>query len=963
MTLISRQSIVYVCLIVFLMVGGAVPARVLIGQSPSLITGTLPSGLRYYIHANKMPASRAFLWLAVNAGSINEDDDQKGFAHFLEHMAFNGTHSFPGNKLIDVVEKAGMNFGPDLNAYTSFDETVYQLTIPTDDSTLFDRGMQILEDWASGKILNDSLEVVAERGVVLGEWRARLADTASTRFQRETMKRIFGKDSRYVDRFPIGDPDLLRKANPAELKRFYEDWYRPDLMAIIAVGDFDPVWMEEEIKRRFGNIAGPANPRKFERPVIERSSPTTVQIVRDLVRPEVEFMWPAVGTHTSVVEAVKAELLEQLVVTYLQRSLSVMSKLERRPFALASFKRINGFARPIGQNYQVRVSAHPDSLMYGFSQVITEIQRLSEHGLPHLVLDREKSVLARRYEQYVEGAVAIPSRELAQKYVGHYLRNEGHTLTPAEHLAIVRELLPQISNTDIRSFASRWKDGDNRVVVVHIPKFSTLRFLEEGDVLTLLDSIAGTQLTAVSPFIRESNGKSGPVFSFADGATGAIERRKSVPDASIHKFQLSNGARVILKPTSVNPDEVVLHAHSPGGHSLLPDSLFYSPGRLVTALMTASGGWGEKSRRDFENDLSSTGIRDFQVDLNAFNEEMVVRGSPRELETMFQLMYAQFTNPTIDTLALSEWRRTGAQTLKMSRNDVLAMEVGRHKRLSPPQRARVPFIDLDQAMSIYMDRFGDASDFTFIIVGAVDSQQVTPLIERYLASLPSTNRPDKETPRSFGIQNPMYRSVRSMEHPIQNEERAQMRLAFSGDISSETAYQERAERAKIETLSLVLSRRLRNRLREEMAVTYSIGAPALFYVTPEERYVILINLMTAPEVIDTSTEVVWKEIRSLYNEGPSQEELDIARTVLERRLENSKQSNSWWVSQLISADNAGISFDVFNGLSIPEFTSEDIRQTAVKYMPKDIYDQQILKPVKKSTQDQEKKTQEKEKQD
>lgn len=922
---------------------------------PSVVTDTLANGLRYYIHSNKSPSKRAFLWLAVNAGSINEDNDQKGFAHFLEHMAFNGTRNFPGNKLIDVIEEAGMSFGPDLNAYTSFDETVYQLTIPTDDSVLLNSGLQIIEDWASGNILNDSLEVVGERGVVLGEWRMRLRDSASERFQREMLERIFGVGSKYIDRLPIGDPELLRTANPAEIKRFYNDWYRPDLMAVIAVGDFDAVEMEREIRQRFGRIPRPTNPRHFVRPVIERASQTTVQLVRDQVQPKIDFMWSASTVNSDARSMIREDLLRQLAVPYIQRSISSMAKQQRRPFASGFFDRVGGLARPLGQNYQLSVSAHPDSLMYGFSQILTEIQRVSEHGIPLSILNRQKGALMRWYEGYADGSAAISSRVIAQKYVNHYLQNQGVLLSPKEHLKIVKDILPAISNLELAQFVSRWKGASQRLVVVSIPKFSTLRFLEEREVVSLLDSIAQMHVS-VAPATSQQDVQLQSI-GVSGNTSGFIKAGDANPDIGIHRFQLSNGARVVLKSTYSNPDEVIIHAQSPGGHSLLPDSLFFSPGRLVTALMTASGGLGERSREELEKGLSSTGVREFRVELNAFNEEMRVRGSPRELEIMFQMMYMQFVDPTVDTLALSEWRRTGFSTLRMSQNDMNAVQIGKHRRLAPPQRAGVPFIDIDQAMRIYRDRFGDASDFTFFIVGATDSQQVAPLIERYLASLPSSNREARETPRSFGIITPLHRSITSMDHPNQNDERAQMSLSFIGDISGETAYQARLERIKIQALSLVLSRRLRNKLREEMAVTYNAGASVIFYSTPEERYALGMLLTTAPNMIDTSIVVVWEEIRSLYKEGPSQEELDIALTILERRLENSSQSNEWWVAQLIAADNSELLLDTFRELSVPKLTSEDIREAAVKYMPENIYNQATLKPIRKPRKDLEKETQ------
>jgi len=341
-------------------------------RDPALRIGSLPNGMHYYIRQNKAPAHRAFLWLAVNAGSVLEDNDQQGFAHFLEHMAFNGTTHFPRNSLVDFLESSGMQFGADLNASTSFDETVYKLTIPSDDPSLLKQGLQVVEDWASGAITIDSLEVVAERGVVMGEWRSRaLLDSVSERLQEHQREIMFG-NSRYASRQPIGLTTLLESANPAPLKRFYRDWYRPDLMAVIAVGDFDPNAMEQEIRARFGKIQPPQNPRARVEQSFPSSAAPLVDVVRDKVSPRVDVLWPAPRSPQGARERVKQDLVNALFLQAVQRKLLRMRESSSRPFVNAVVGR-SRIVRP-AEFVSVQIVAFPDSLERALAAVLGEVE-------------------------------------------------------------------------------------------------------------------------------------------------------------------------------------------------------------------------------------------------------------------------------------------------------------------------------------------------------------------------------------------------------------------------------------------------------------------------------------------------------------------------------------------------------------------------------------------------------------
>ncbi len=916
---------------------------------PELMVGTLPNGMRYYIRVNKLPAKRANLWLAVDAGSIQEDPDQLGFAHFLEHMAFNGTKHFPGNSLIDVIEQTGMTFGADLNASTNFDETVYQLTIPTDDSKIFSQGLQIVEDWANGGITMDSAAVVGERGVVMGEWRMRLPDTASKRLQNDMLTRTFGKGSKYLDRFPIGTPESLEGATAAPIQRFYKDWYRPDRMAIIAVGDFDAAMVKKEIIKRFGRIPKPsASARSFTRQPVISSSSTVVHVIRDRVNPQVELTWTVPEASHTPEAAMRQALLERITFPAIQRTLTKLSKQERRPFAGGAIGRSTGMARPLPSQYLVRLAAAPDSLTNGLAVLLTEVERVARYGIPGAELEAQKAILLRQFESAADGQDALPSRSITERYSRHFLTGKGQLWGAAQALTLARRLLPTITSNDVAAFVREWHNPAGRVVTFQTPIANGVRPVTEVDVLAVLDSVTSTQFTATpasAPALASSTGTKASTSILATPPTpGTIIKEEQATLAGVTTWTLSNGARVVFKATKNNPDGLTLQAYSRGGHTRLPDSLFFTPGRLVGMLMTASGGLGDKDHEQLTNELGTTGLKEFRVDLNAFDEEIALTGSPRELDMLFQLLYAQFTNPTVDTTALAEWRRTGGGTLRMIPNDRLALQMGQHRRLAPPQAVNVPFIDLAQAMRVYHDRFGDASDFTFYIVGAATAQQVKQLVEQYLASLPSTHRTTRETARDLKIKLPNQRVVREMRSPNLSAERAQAQFVFNGLVPSSPA-EYLIEHRRLMAVSQILGDRLRNRLREDMAVTYSASAPVQFYRTPEERYCLVISFLTDPSVIDSSVTAVWEEINRLRDNGPTAGELEIAATIQRRQAENARQSNLWWVSQLQNFETLNIPFDKLGLVAQPPLTAQEVQSAANKYLSKDIYTQMTILPT------------------
>lgn len=912
------------------------------GQDPALTIGILPNGLHYYLRVNKMPAKRAELYLAVNAGSVLEDEDQQGFAHFLEHMLFNGTTHFPHLGLVDFVEGAGMRFGADLNAFTNFDETVYTLTIPTDEPKVLQQGLQVLEDWAGGAATIDSTEVVAERGVVLGEWRSRLADTATQNAQMHQQAVLYGPDSRYVTRFPIGKPALLEKANPEPLRRFYKDWYRPDLMAVIVVGDFDKAQMEREIRERFGKIPAAAKPRPRFRPLpVSRSEPV-VDVYTSDVWPAATVYWPRPPMPTEPQVRVRQELMEDLLFQLVQRKLLKLRKVERRPF----FQAQTGLARlerSLGRAYTVAVLASPDSLESALAAVLTEFERIAQHGVPAPTLELQKAALLRQLESAADEATAVPSKSLAEEYVWHYLRGEGVLLSPQQKLALARTLLPAITPEALAEAARFWRRDEGRLVMFTVPRWAHVRPPTRESVLALIDSVMKAPIQAdTAPQVA---GADGPLLA-TPPKPGKIVRERRYAAAGITEWTLSNGARVLYKPTNADPDQLLLRAKSLGGFSLVDDTLFFSPGRLVGKMMTEAAGLGKLDRTALEKQLTTTALREFKVEINYTDEEIALGGSPKDLETLFQILYLQFTAPRLDTTALAVWKRYGKVGVDeaMDINDRIAGALSRgNPRLAPMSPALVDLANLDQAMAVYRDRFGDAGDFTFTIVGAAEPARVRPLVERYLASLPSAGRAEREQPKDPGIK--PWNGISRVTEKVQPVLRASTALAYDGLFPADpSTYLD--ERQRLDAVITVLRRRLRERLREELGATYTVGVGYNLYVDPKLHYRVVIHFDADPKRIDALIPILMSEIDSVRTAGATPVELAMVSRIQQRSIETALQDDNFWVGAIQQFDRLGLPFDAIPRLySKPLIASDEIRTAAQRYLPSNSYLQLTLLPT------------------
>ena len=855
-------------------------------RDPRVVVGTLPNGIRYYVRRNAKPEKRAELRLVVNAGSILEDDDQRGLAHFLEHMAFNGTARFPKNQLVSYLESVGMRFGPDINASTSFDETIYELQIPTDSSSIEGKAFDILEDWARAISL-DTTEIEKERGVVIEEWR--LGRGADARMADKQLP-ILLQGSRYAERLPIGQKATLETFKPAAIARFYADWYRPDLMAVVAVGDFDPAQIEQLIKTHFGDVPAKPNARVRAKFGVPDQDSTLVAIATDkeaeYTTASVYFKMPR--RQSTTVGGYRQDLTESLFSMMLNDRLDELRQKPDAPFIGAG----GGKSTFLGDRDAFTLTAFvPEGgVLRGLDAVLAEAVRVQKHGFTATELARAKQNLLRSYERTFAERDKRQSSTLAAEYIRNFLNNESIPGIEYEY-PLARRLVPGITLPEVNRLAGEWLNQRNRVIAVNAPEKTGVTVPDAKQLLAVFDSASRRDLVAYS----DGNSSRRLVSRAPKAAT--ILATSRVPEVGVTNWTLSNGVRVILKPTDFKADEVLILGTSPGGASMMTPTEF-ARAREATTLVT-EGGVGAFNQIDLQKALAGKAASAFPG-IGELTEQMFGRGSPKDLETVFQLMYLYFTSPRVDStavLALKQRLRAALANRGASPDqafsDTLSVTLSsHHPRTQPVTAATVDSLDLGASLRFYRDRFADASDFTFVIVGNFSVDSIKPLVLTWLGGLPATRR--QETWKDIGLQTPtgvVSRDVRRGTEP-----KARTVIVFNGPFEWT-----RENRYALASLAEVLRMRLRDVLREELGGTYDVSVSQSSERDPRPEYQFSIDFGSSPERVDTLRAAVFRELERIKRDGPTAEEIEKVREMQRRAEETEVRQNGFWLNALASA--------------------------------------------------------------
>ena len=880
--------------------------------------GTLPNGLRYYIRENRKPERRAELRLVVKAGSVLEGDDQRGLAHLLEHMAFNGTRDYPRNELVSWLERTGMRFGPDVNAYTSFDETVYMLQLPTDSAGVLRRGFAILDDWARFQTL-DSAEVEKERGVVIEEWR--LGRGAGSRMRDKQLPIVLA-GSRYASRLPIGTKESLEGFDRAALTRFYREWYRPDLMAIVAVGDFDRREIERAIREEFGGMPAPAahaRPR-FEVPVGDTMR-FAVATDREATGSSVAVYFVQPERRDSTVAGYRRDLVAALYNGMLNQRLFELSQSADAPFLGASSSQ-GRFVGP-SEVYILGASVKDGGIPRGLETLLTEAERVRRHGFTPSELERERADLLRGLEQAYAEREKTESSTFASEYAANFLDGDPIPGIAYEY-DLARRIAPGITIADVNALAREWIADRGRVVTANLPERDGSVPPAPAELRAVFDRVRGADVAAYA-----DSAPTAPLVPTAP-KPGRVVSRSRIPEIGVTRWTLSNGATVILKPTDFRADQVLLRGFSAGGTSLLADAQLAAASSATSVV--AWSGLGAFNRIELQKALAGKAAS-LSPGISGLEEGVSGSASPKDMKTMFELLWLTFTAPRGDSAAVAALKaqqkglleNMGASPEVAFSDTLVALLTQHHPRTRRPDAARVDSIDARRSLAFYRDRFADASDFTFVIVGSFALDSIEPLVRTYIGGLPSLHR--KESWRDVGIRPPrgvVTREVRKGEEP-----KSRTQLVFTGPFvwTPENRY-------AIDALAEVLRIRLRETLREGMSGTYGVSVSASPSLRPRPSYQLGIGFGSAPERAADLTRAIFATVDSLKATGATADEIAKVRETQRREEETGLKENGWWLSTLVFAAQYGEDPRTLSN-DAPlrsRLTSEMVRDAARRYL-------------------------------
>lgn len=899
----------------------------------SVIVGKLDNGIRYYIRENAEPAQRAELRLVVDAGSVLEDDTQIGLAHFLEHMAFNGTEHFAKQELIGFMESIGMRLGPGVNASTSFDETIYKLQLPTDNPEHMATAFQIMEDWATGLTL-DAGEIELERGVVIEEWR--LGQGAQTRIRDQQMP-VLLKDSRYAQRLPIGTLENLQGFDPDALRSFYRDWYRPELMGVVAVGDFDAAAIEQLLRAHFASIPASANPKARTRFTIPEHATTEFTIATD---PEVPVTQVAVyhkqpANNDWSVGGYRQRLVEQLYNVLLSTRFQELARQANPPFLGAS-SGTTGLVRPISA-YVLAAVVPENGVQRGLETLLTEAERVAQFGFTAAELERQQTALLRASEQQYNNRASRSSESHAAELIRAHLNGEAVPGAAWEY-ALLTRFLPTITLDEVNQVGKQWNNSSNRVVAVTVPEKAGVAVPTAAELSAL---IAASSQAAVTAY-QDTNLEGDLLPSVPRGSRVTATR---ILEGGLTEWTLGNGIKVVLKPTAFKADEILFSGFRAGGTSLASDTDFIPANTAVTVI--ANGGLAAFNAIDLQKKLSGK-VANVVPYISDYEEGLRGSGSPADLETLLQLIYLRMTAPRADETFFTVFKTQSTAALQnRSANPAIQFEdtflrlmYQNHPRRQPPTVEMLAQTDLAKSMAFYQQRLGDASGFTFVFVGSIDPTLLQPLVETYLGGLPTSGR--QHAWKDAGIRNPTGRVEETVKRGL--EPQSSTRIAFNGAFD----IRDNAERMRLVSVGQLLQTRLRNVMREKLGGTYNVQVRPQMNWIPVDSCNLIIDFGSDPQRAGELTAIVFAEIEALKQQGPTAAELEDVRQSFQRAFETSVEQNAFWLSQLVQAYSLGLESPAQDILAQPAvlqaLTREAVHATAKELLNAENYVRVTLLP-------------------
>jgi zinc protease len=848
--------------------------------NPKVKHGKLSNGMTYYVMHNEEPKDRASLYFVQNVGAILEEDAQNGLAHFLEHMAFNGLKNFPGKNMLDYLEKNGIKFGRDINAYTAQDETVYNISnLPTTKENLIDSALLVLHDWSGGLLL-EAEEIESERGVIHEEWRTR----RNSRFRINSQTSpVMYNHSQYAKRDVIGSLDVIDNFEHKQLRDYYKKWYRPDNQAVVVVGDFDVDKMEAKVKALFSKIPMPKNAAERVYYQVEDSKEPQYVLATDKEATSVSINWifrkPAYTTRDE--NYMRESLVQGMFNTMLNNRLK---ELMQKPDCPAVGMQVGNFemCRTKEANY-IAISPKENNEIKAFETFMTEFARVQRFGFTESELERVKTSFLRSYESYLQGKDKISNEDWAKTYQKHFL-----SANPAPSVEwevdFGQKTIPTITVNEVNSVLRHYGNINNSVFALSGPDKEEIKYPTKEELFASLKTVMTSNIEAYADETGD-----------APLVTDELKDKKFVSESVVKGtdaklYTLENGARVVILPTDYSKDEILFKSYSFGGSSLLERGDMES-GQMASMLAQISG-VGEFNAIQLRKKLTGK-IAGVTPELGSFTEGFSGSASPKDFETMLQLLYQYFEHPRFDQNVFQAQMgaiKNNLQNAKADNGKALKDTIGQmmsnhHERALMFNDEFVNNIDFEKSKNIYLDRFKDASDFTFLFVGNIDEEKHLPLIRKYIGSISSENREE----------NWVDRKVRMPEGKKQNIFEREMQVPKSTvflALDNEMEYNLET-RMYARVVAELLSKRYMETIREQEGGTYGVSVRPSISKRPYEHVGISINFDCAPEKQEKLRGLVYKEIENIVKTINETDLEEIKKNYIKNRAEAEKQNNFW----------------------------------------------------------------------
>lgn len=890
---------------------------------PTVRTGKLGNGLTYYIRHNEQPKHRADFYIAQRVGSMLEEENQRGLAHFLEHMCFNGTKNFPGSSLVKELESKGIKFGENINAYTSFEQTVYNLSnINVQRSTLVDTALLVLHDWSSFVSLSDK-DIDDERGVIREEWRSR--NTGDSRVMESNLKDIYPNNITGI-RMPIGLIDVINSFSYQELRDYYKKWYRPDLQAIIIVGDVDVNDIEARIKAVFADIDKPNNPAARKYVPVENNGEPIIAVATDpeAVETSVTLMYkkdivPFADRNTILyyMNGVAQGLIAQMI----NARFAEIARQPNPPFQGASSNYNNFFVSVTKDAWTTSSSAKNGEALSALKAIARENERMHHFGFKASELERAKSNLLRGYENSYNERSKRENESFVNECVSNFTTGEPMPGIEAEY-DLIRKELPLLSLDVINKLAMSYATDTNMVVMVSGPQKENVATPTKHEILSAINDVKQEKIL---PYEDKVVNK--PLISKQPKA-GKVVKTESAP-FGYTKWTLANGARVYLKKTDFKKDQVLLSGFAEGGNSLIDAK--QQPNYTVMNEVVPLGGFGEFDPSDLKKVLSGKMVG-VNAGVTSTFEQLSGSASPKDIEVLLQLTYLKFTQPRKDEVAFKNYlsrKKNQLESAKLNPSEAFSDSIRATLYNHNPLQAKLDLrmldkVDYDQVLKLYMERFANAGNFSFVITGNIDENILKPLVETYIGGLPASGK--KEVWKDRGVR--MAKGVKSVEFEKElSVPKSSIFVNYSG-----SAEYNLENNLLLNFVTSILEIRYTESIREREGGSYGVGISGMINVRPKGQYVLQIEFDTDPKLKTKMLSIVQDEINTLVENGPSTTDINKVKEFMLKQHQEIQEDNNYWQSMLTTYLQNKVDFSTNYTKIVQSITPDTVKAAAKRWL-------------------------------